>query len=1183
MKIRDLSIDGFGVWSDLRLGGLADGINVFYGPNEAGKTTVMQFLRAMLYGFSTDRRQRYLPPVHGGRPGGEVTVTSAEGGFTVRRHAVQESTVGRLEFVADGELLRDDRLLVRLLGNVDEAVFRNVFAIGLREIQELGSLSDTEASQWLYKLATGADRVSLVDVLGELTKARTRLLAAGDSPSTIPQLLAERDRLRREVQEQSSVNQYIDLGRKRRDLSAQIGDWENEAATSERAARLLEVAAAVYEKWHARARVESDLASARGVPRLEPKTLEEFEALENSIVHGKKRGKAVSRRIGQNDHAIETLGLNEAVRRRVTRIEAILEQEQWITALDAERAALADKIHSMEARRTELCTRLGFDPALTASEPGAGMGKAWRQLKPLADELRAARQLLAEASAEVEQRQAGAKSTSQELASALKARGADNLTPLMERSGQLVSQLRRRVQLDERLTDLSRRKTELEARSRELLATALLPGWALVALGVAFVAGAVATLAGVFLPASVVGESGYWVASLGLVGAGGAAATKVFLEKAFERRSSTCLAQIETLAEQIEQFTQERDELDEQLPRGGGPLLARLQAAEKEQAAIEALLPLDSQRKAAALDAGNAEKRRAEAHDIYTQLRHRWRHALIDAGLSPKTPPGRAGQLARIRKYLARFDARLTDERAEWAHRQSVVEAFANRLTQLRAELDAPAEDEDIAPAPTLTSATKPQPATAAAARPKGSEVGDVLRLLREQLREQTALAARRRSLVRRGKALRERRLKVRGRLNRLRRKLEALLDREGAADALELRRRARESARGDQLADQRDTVTLEIAGLVGPLVDEEDVAALVSKRSREQLDQQWLDESTRARQLRDQVKSAHEQLGRWQQESSALVADRRASQTRLRLGAIEQQLREAAERWRVLAAAEWFLAGVRKRYERERQPETLREASGYLDRLTEGRYRRVWTPLDQDVLRVDDAEGQSLPIEVLSRGTREQLFLSLRLALVRWYARRGIELPLVLDDVLVNFDARRARAAAILLQEFAERGHQLLVFTCHEHMYQLFRSLNVPSRELPANPRVAAFIGPPTAELEVPHVPIVMPSMPVTARPQAVEIVEPPPLPTNGHRAEAHRVVEPAVAVPAPVPKIERAPQRKASARAHVKFDCLHGPRGPFATAMWHERVTYEVSGEPGIDEPHDVEDEWTDIDSVG
>jgi hypothetical protein len=166
----------------------------------------------------------------------------------------------------------------------------------------------------------------------------------------------------------------------------------------------------------------------------------------------------------------------------------------------------------------------------------------------------------------------------------------------------------------------------------------------------------------------------------------------------------------------------------------------------------------------------------------------------------------------------------------------------------------------------------------------------------------------------------------------------------------------------------------------------------------------------------------------------------------------IEEQLKQAIKRWQVLAATRMILDSIKQDYERNRQPETLREASGYLARMTEGRYQRVWTPLGEEALRVDDAAGQSLSIEVLSRGTREQLFLSLRLALVGLYARRGQSMPLVLDDVLVNLDEDRARAAAAVLQDFAAAGHQLFVFTCHEHLAAMFKSLGVGVRRLPSN-----------------------------------------------------------------------------------------------------------------------------------
>ena len=66
-----------------------------------------------------------------------------------------------------------------------------------------------------------------------------------------------------------------------------------------------------------------------------------------------------------------------------------------------------------------------------------------------------------------------------------------------------------------------------------------------------------------------------------------------------------------------------------------------------------------------------------------------------------------------------------------------------------------------------------------------------------------------------------------------------------------------------------------------------------------------------------------------------------------------------------------------------------------------------------------------------LSRGTVEQLYVCVRLGLVRAFASRGLRLPLLLDDVCVNFDPARAEATAGVLADFA-REHQVLLFTCH-------------------------------------------------------------------------------------------------------------------------------------------------------
>ena len=234
----------------------------------------------------------------------------------------------------------------------------------------------------------------------------------------------------------------------------------------------------------------------------------------------------------------------------------------------------------------------------------------------------------------------------------------------------------------------------------------------------------------------------------------------------------------------------------------------------------------------------------------------------------------------------------------------------------------------------------------------------------------------------------------------------------------------------------------------------------------------------------------------------------------------------------------------MRDYYEREHQPQALREASLYLQRLTSGRYTRVWTPLGEHSLRVDDSAGTSLRVEVLSRGTREQLFLALRLALVSAYARRGVQLPLVLDDVLVNFDVGRAKAAAMVLRDFARQGHQILIFTCHEHIAKLFKNIKAEVRQLPDNaqPHAAAL----AEQARQARARRTRPESPFEPEPEPEEELEPDAdeveIEPSDPPAAVAEISPPIVPAPGPSPLNPHGPRR--SSRAAAPSEPAHGPR---------------------------------------
>jgi uncharacterized protein YhaN len=153
------------------------------------------------------------------------------------------------------------------------------------------------------------------------------------------------------------------------------------------------------------------------------------------------------------------------------------------------------------------------------------------------------------------------------------------------------------------------------------------------------------------------------------------------------------------------------------------------------------------------------------------------------------------------------------------------------------------------------------------------------------------------------------------------------------------------------------------------------------------------------------------------------------------------------AETWAVLTLCRTLLDETRKIYETERQPGVLRQASLFFKVMTEGRYIRVIAPMDGSEIQVERADGVRLPPQLLSRGTAEQLYLAMRLALVREYASTSDSLPVVFDDVFVNFDPVRTRNTLLAVRDLAET-HQVLLFTCHPHFVKIAEEI-VPSARI--------------------------------------------------------------------------------------------------------------------------------------
>ena len=173
MYLSGFHIDGFGIYHDQGVQDLPPGLVLFVGDNESGKTTLMEFLRTLLFGFPrrAPKRNDY-EPLRGGNHGGRLQVVMHDGRhYTIERAGRHPATLTQ----AGGTTMQAEPAL-HLLGGLDRDTFKHVFAVGLEELQGLGVLSQEGVRGRLLAAGTGLGSASVPEVMKSLDKEWTTLL-----------------------------------------------------------------------------------------------------------------------------------------------------------------------------------------------------------------------------------------------------------------------------------------------------------------------------------------------------------------------------------------------------------------------------------------------------------------------------------------------------------------------------------------------------------------------------------------------------------------------------------------------------------------------------------------------------------------------------------------------------------------------------------------------------------------------------------------------------------------------------------------------------------------------------------------------------------------------------------------------------------------------------------------------
>ncbi len=1033
MKIIDLHIDAFGHFSQRRFELLESPVTVFYGPNEAGKTTLLEFIRSMLFGFRDGRsRNRNLyDPISGERHKGSVTVLSdADETITIRR--THGAGGGKVTLTSQSGAVIPDAELTRLLGNHSRDTFENIFAFTLEELYSDALVSDDKVNGGLYSAGIGASR--LPDAVKDLDTEKTKLFRPGGSTQQIYYAANKIDELNSQLDEiENNASEYARQGERRRNIELELTSLRQEQRSHESRRRHLTTLQTAWEDWNdletARRQIRQ-LADFSDIPAVAVTRINDLETRASSA---REEVNAASERVRVGEDALAVPLENLSI---IQHTEAIRHIQSRRTEFDKAVEDLPkrnEELAELHSNSSETLSELGpdwnaerldeFDLSLIVREEITGHAERLNRAQTVADraksELAASETMLEEAQREEHTAQEAvddAQRPEMDFEGILDRRNrihrARDILTRRDRSNDRLQDLRDRLAEQEAAASLSATPSTVISRNGRSLA---------IVLGLA---GIIILLLGVLLIGNQIAMTLAFVTGLFTLG------IAAYIAIIARRTSRQGLTHVESPAA-ARTLTQIEEE-ERQLSETDAPLAEHADALGLDSIDTDALADAESllNREQRLLDEWNRLNESSKAsRDKLERQKERlvksmeaveegkrnldsahkdWGRWLSERGLRAAFSPNSIEMLSKlVEQGRDRLRSMRSTERQIDAMRASISE-FIEILHPAATDHGFYFDPNDYA---------------------RAAAVSDDLINLHAKVEKESAKRRSAEIDLKRAKDDLDGRKQN---LSEILQEIANILDAHGASDADEFRIRA-------DLCTKRDDALDRLQRISGPGDALEDMMKTLSETNKQTLDANFVGMDEQLEEIKERIDAFTEESGAIREKLGRLLGEEESSKLRTDRARLQEEIRAHAREWTVRTVAENLLSEARRKFEKERQPDVIRHSEEFFRNITDGRYQNVFSPLGESEIRVTESNGVSKQPLQLSRGTREQLFLSLRFGLIRELGARSERLPVIVDETLINFDPERALRAASAFIELSERN-QILVFTCHPQVMELFQ-----------------------------------------------------------------------------------------------------------------------------------------------
>ena len=369
MRIETIAIDGFGQFHDERLSP-APGLTVVKGPNEAGKTTLLAFTRAMLFGLP---RRGHYPALAGGKRGGWLDVVMDDGrSLRIERYG-ERGGDGRLRVVEADKDLGPGHLAAVLQG-VGTSVYQNIFAFGLGELMRFETLKDDEVAARIYGAGLGTGGVSGLSVAGSLANQMEAWFKSAGSKPQLNVLLDRLDDIDRRLEGRDLPRAYAQAGARLDAVNEQLDELaarHEELATEDRRQVRLKDG---WATWLELRGAQGEREALGDVHAFEPDVLERLSVIETRLSASERAVEAVVRERDAAAAKLEGAMVDEAALSQRDALEGLAQATRLEMARADERARAERELSGARA-------------AVAASLAGLGAGWTMERLDAFDDSI----------------------------------------------------------------------------------------------------------------------------------------------------------------------------------------------------------------------------------------------------------------------------------------------------------------------------------------------------------------------------------------------------------------------------------------------------------------------------------------------------------------------------------------------------------------------------------------------------------------------------------------------------------------------------------------------------------------------------------------------------------------------------------------------------------------------------